>query len=151
MSPHLPSGKKKKKTFSRLDSFDANPPNDDSNDDDHFIATEEDVAAWEAGLCPPPRPRHRELRYADGAGGGGDEKNGVGGGSFSRYVGETLGGLRHGHGMLEGSNGDKYEGTWRLGLRHGKGKATFPSREKASEDFEDVGYEGDWRDDKADG
>ncbi len=45
-------------------------------------------------------------------------------------------------------NGDRYEGNWRLGLRHGKGKAMFPSR--GTEQGE-VGYEGEWVDDKAEG
>ena len=36
-----------------------------------------------------------------------------------------------------------------MGLRHGKGKAVFPSRRTKGGD--DVGYDGDWLDDKADG
>ena len=48
---------------------------EDDDDEDFFVATAEDVAAWQAGLAPPPRPRHRELRYADGG----------------SYRGETLG------------------------------------------------------------
>lgn len=140
----------------RLDSFDANPPraaslfsadededseseseseeeeeeDSEEDDDDHYQATADDVAAWASGLCAAPRPRRgRSLRYADG----------------SRYSGDTLGGLRHGlNGVLECANGDRYEGAWRLGMRHGRGKAVFPSRG-------DVSYDGDWRDDKADG
>ena len=148
-----------KKNFLSLESFDANPPSsqfdDHEDEDDAFVATAEDVAAWEAGLAPPPRPRHRELRYASSAAAGDDEKTAAGGGE-TRYSGETLGGLRHGWGRLECSNGDAYVGSWKLGLRHGKGKAVFPSRRKKKEEegdsnFEDVSYDGDWRDDKADG
>jgi hypothetical protein len=123
---------------SSFDSFDANPSsafNDEYDDDESYVATAEDVAAWQAGLCPPPQPRFRELRYADSDGGG-------------SYRGETLGGLRHGLGTLSCSNGDRYEGNWRLGLRQGKGRAMFPSR--GTEQGE-VGYEGEWVDDKAEG
>jgi hypothetical protein len=142
IAPFFPSSSshlRSEKLISRLDSFNANPCNGedglegDDEEETFFVATAEDVAAWEAGLSAPPRPAHRELCYADGG----------------RYLGETLGGLRHGRGTLECTNGDTYEGVWRLGLRHGKGKAVFPSRRTKGGD--DVGYDGDWLDDKADG
>lgn len=56
-----------------------------------------------------------------------------------RYVGEVLGGKKHGKGTYLWANGDRYEGEWANDMMHGKGIFTWPDGDR---------HEGEWVNDK---
>ena len=67
---------------------------------------------------------------------------GSGGTVSAVYVGEFLGGVRHGRGCLEVERTWRYEGQWRDNVREGKGKCEYADGSV---------YEGEWANDVWDG
>ncbi len=62
--------------------------------------------------------------------------------SGARYIGDWVGGFRHGQGTMQWKDGARYEGQWSLGRATGNGVFTHAKGEI---------YDGQWRYDKAHG
>lgn len=69
------------------------------------------TVCFKSQVCETPRGRHMfgAVHFTDG----------------TRYEGNMLNSLPHGHGRMFFTNGDRYEGFFKRGLRHGTGTYTF--------------------------